>query len=195
MITHAQVLAAFEYREDGVLINRISRGGRTRAGAVAGSINTDPRYAYQSWHIYLHGKFYKRPRLIYFMFHKDFPIHDPTILLNHIDGDPLNDRIENLRIATHTQVLHNHKLHKHNKSGCSGVFHEGRNRWQANIGVGGKQIKLGCFSSYEEAVRVRRAAEIKYYGEFRYTGNNDNIKRHHLASRRKKPRVVVKPEG
>jgi hypothetical protein len=61
MLTHAQVIAAFEYRQDSVLINRFKRV-RARAGAVAGSImdTDDQKY----WQIAFNGKLYRRTRLV-----------------------------------------------------------------------------------------------------------------------------------
>jgi HNH endonuclease len=104
----------------------------------------------------------------------DFPIDDTQTFLDHIDGNTLNDRIDNLRIATRAQTLHTQKLRKKNKSGVKGVWYVQTNKfnvWGAQIGVNSKLINLGFFQTKEAATAARRAAEIKYYGEFRCTGD------------------------
>lgn len=55
------------------------------------------------------------------------------------------------------------KLSKNNKSGVSGVYYETRaNKWRACIGFAGEKIRLGYFSSFDEAVLARRSAETLY---------------------------------
>lgn len=57
---------------------------------------------------------------------------------------------------------------KNNKSGKTGVrWATKSNKWQARIGVDGKDISLGYFESFEEAVAAREAAELEYYGKLK----------------------------
>lgn len=79
---------------------------------------------------------------------------------NHIRND---NRIDNLRLATPTENNKNRRLSKNNVSGHHGVsWHKGLGLWQANIGVGRKALYLGVFSSLDEAISVRRKAEVEY---------------------------------
>ena len=55
-----------------------------------------------------------------------------------------------------------------NTSGYKGVgFHKQRNKWRARIMVDNKDISLGLYDTIEEAIKARKEAEIKYFGEFR----------------------------
>lgn len=101
-------------------------------------------------------------------------------LCDHINGDKLDNRKENLREATHSQNMVNKKVHTNNASGRTGVFKmKGRkeDRWWAYICVDKKSINLGYYGSFEEACKVREDAEIKYFGEFQsYVYKNEGGK-------------------
>lgn len=90
-------------------------------------------------------------------------------MTDHRDRDPLNNRRENLREATASQNNQNKGLRKHNTSGATGVSRD-RNRWRAEIDVGKKSVYLGTFKDKEEAIEIRRLAEVKHFGEFRCQG-------------------------
>lgn len=85
--------------------------------------------------------------------------------VDHIDGNPLNNQRDNLRPATHSQNMWNRKKQTNNTSGHVGVYRVG-DKYRARIRFHGKLIHLGCFDTYEEAIKVRKEAEIKYFGEF-----------------------------
>lgn len=88
-------------------------------------------------------------------------------LVDHIDGDGLNNRRANLRPATHAQNSANQKRSSRNRSGFKGVHYYHRtSSWRAYIGVGGKQRHLGYFSTAEEAARIYDAAALELFGEF-----------------------------
>lgn len=87
------------------------------------------------------------------------------IHVDHINGDGLDNRIENLRICTHGQNMSNRKLHKNNTSGYKGVNWE-REKWRATIYKNGKKISLGCFHDILDAAMAYNKAAIKHYGEF-----------------------------
>ena len=87
--------------------------------------------------------------------------------VDHIDGDPLNNRRSNLRICTHNENMTNRKISKNNTSGFKGVYWSKRdNNWRSQIKYNNKRIHLGCFDSLEEATKARKDAEEKYFGEF-----------------------------
>ena len=88
-------------------------------------------------------------------------------IVDHINGNGLDNRRENLRIVTQQQNAFNRAIQTNNTSGHKGVSLVKRNnKWLARIGFNGKRIVLGTFDSYEEAVEARKIAEIKYYGEY-----------------------------
>lgn len=91
----------------------------------------------------------------------------PTILIDHKDGNKINNKWENLRLATKSQNGMNAKLRVDNTSGCKGVYrHKPSGKWHVRIHANNVAYSLGYFATYEEAVAARREAEIKYHGEF-----------------------------
>jgi HNH endonuclease len=84
------------------------------------------------------------------------------IEIDHINGNPADNRISNLRHVTHKENARNVGIYKNNKSGHHGVcWDAGHKAWKATIGENGKQKRLGRFKSFEQAVAVRKNAEIE----------------------------------
>lgn len=82
---------------------------------------------------------------------------------DHINQRPLDNRKSNLRLATHGQNRFNCN------SSIAGVtpYNYGKTKkWVAKIGVNGKQIHLGTFVHKDDAIKVRKEAEARYYGHF-----------------------------
>jgi hypothetical protein len=115
--------------------------------------------------VVLNGKKYKSHRVIWAMVNDADP---GDLQIDHIDGNPLNNSLGNLRLATHAQNQCNQtKKASNNTSGIPGVsWHSGGQKWSAHIGTQGKRVHLGCFACKEEASMARREAELKYFGEF-----------------------------
>lgn len=88
--------------------------------------------------------------------------------IDHIDGNPLDNRRCNMRICTNQQNSWNSKISTRNKSGIKGVsFDKRSNKWRARIHLNGKDVHLGYFNDVDEAKKARKQAEIKYFKEFR----------------------------
>lgn len=86
-------------------------------------------------------------------------------LVDHINRNKKDNRVHNLRNTNKSMNAFNSGIRKNNKSGHTGVwFRKDTKRWAAEIKKDNKKISLGCFGSYEEAVRAREKAERKYYG-------------------------------
>lgn len=86
---------------------------------------------------------------------------------DHSNGDGLDNRKENLRIATASQNKWNRNKYKNNTSGYKGVsWEKDRGRWRAYIILKTERIHLGYFNDKHEAARAYNAAAIKYHGEF-----------------------------
>lgn len=95
-------------------------------------------------------------------------------LVDHVDGDTLNNRRANLRAATISENAANARLRSDTSSGRKGVTFEGsggrRARpWRANISVGGRFIRLGYFETADLAAEAYDAAAARYFGEFART--------------------------
>lgn len=88
----------------------------------------------------------------------------PTAQVDHIDGDPRNNLLSNLREATSSEQPQNLKLDKRNTSGFRGVsWHKKRGKWQAAIGAAGRRHHLGFFSTPELAAAAYLAAKQRYH--------------------------------
>jgi hypothetical protein len=89
--------------------------------------------------------------------------------VDHWDHLPLDNRRSNLRIVTPNENSRNRRTRPNNTSGQPGVsWHEVASKWFAYINVDSKRINLGYYEYYEDACRVRRDAEVKYFGVHRY---------------------------
>ena len=101
---------------------------------------------------------------------------EPDGLIDHINGDRCDNRIENLRLATYSQNSANAKRHTRNTSGLKGackVLRRGKwtGKWQASITFQRKQIALGYFDTKEEAHEAYMDAARKHQGEFANSGS------------------------
>lgn len=86
--------------------------------------------------------------------------------LDHANGDGLDNRRCNLRLADQSRNAANNRRRSDNTSGYRGVVREGK-RWRAQIGIGGGVKRyLGAFDSPEEAAAAFNAAATELWGEF-----------------------------
>ena len=97
-----------------------------------------------------------------------------NLFVDHIGGiDTRNDnRKTNLRVANRSQNNTNIRVKGCNTSGVTGVhFDSKKGKWCARINYQGHRLHLGYFKNKEDAIRVRREAESKYYGEWSYNNS------------------------
>ena len=120
-------------------------GRGIRMGAVAGS-KTPEGY----WQIKLGFKVYRAHRLAWFLVHGGWP--DGSI--DHINGNRLDNRIANLRIASHAVNMQNKRTAMVNNKSCGllGVtWNVQHKRWQSKVTVGGRTHHVGYFDDPEVA--------------------------------------------
>jgi hypothetical protein len=87
--------------------------------------------------------------------------------IDHIDGNPLNNRKANLRFVTHQQNHMNRLPRRNTTSKYKGVhFHKKSNRWRAAIKKDGKYIEIGTFKKEDDAARCYDLVAKKLFGEF-----------------------------
>jgi hypothetical protein len=144
-----------DYR-DGTLFWKVSRG-KVRAGDKAGCIGNRGYVL-----IVINGKQRMAHRLIWIMHG-----NDPVPMLDHIDGNQLNNRIENLRPITVSQNQRNTKLRKDSTSGIKGVsWISTRNRWSGQVWHKGKLHRAGDFKDKDECAAAVRVLRESLHGEF-----------------------------
>lgn len=89
------------------------------------------------------------------------------IEVDHEDGDGLNNRRSNIRLATSTQNKCNVGKRSNNTSGFKGVhWHKPSGMWHARITVNGKTFSLRYHRNKEQAAKAYEEAAKKYHGEF-----------------------------
>lgn len=90
-----------------------------------------------------------------------------NLIVDHINGDKLDNRKQNLRICKKSDNPKNCAIYSNNTSGYKGVtWMERLSKWQVNLQINKRNLYLGVYTNLEEAVEVRKKAEIKHFGEF-----------------------------
>lgn len=144
----------FEYR-DGQLYWNI-KNSKMHKGDKAGTADSNGRLR-----VTYQGKSYGLHRIIFLMHHGYCPE-----VLDHIDGNHLNNRIENLREATQMQNTWNQKISKNNKSGVKGVHKCKSGKWLAQCMVNGKRHTIGRFIDISEAEKAMESFRKANHGDF-----------------------------
>ena len=148
--------------EDYAEIILYDKNGNEKARALIDIEYVDliKKYKWYSSHDYVHNDEVGR-------LHRYIMNPPENMVVDHINRNPLDNRICNLRICTQHENSMNQSIRCTNKSGATGVlWDKNRNKWRAYIIVNGKQIYLGRFNTKEEAIEARLQAEIEYFGEF-----------------------------
>ena len=156
MLTQELVQSIFDY-EDGNLIRK--EGKKDCLGKIAGYIKKNG-YGL----VRVAGKQHLLHRIIFLHHHGFLPQE-----VDHIDGDPRNNKIENLRAAIHEQNMKNSKNYSTNKSGTRGVtWHKRTQKWQVDVQVNKRTCYLGTFADKELAELVSIEARDLMYKEYSF---------------------------
>lgn len=145
--------------ETGVFTHIYNRG-HARRGEQAGTVSKFTGYRL----IYVKCLEYQAHRLAWLYHYGEWP----ALSVDHVDGDKDNNRISNLRLATNQENQRNiNGLQKNNTSGVRGVqWNKRQNKWLAVISEGGKMFVVGRAITLDEAAKMRRAAELRHFGEY-----------------------------
>ncbi len=170
LINQGLLKTLFDYNpETGVLTHKRREGtgshavvfNKTYAGHPAGSVQNNG-YAQVSVKTTLGTKSYLAHRVIFLLAHGHLPEE-----IDHVNRDRLDNRIDNLRAATHSQNQACKKVKKAAKSGFRGVWHvQPRGVWRAQGSQDGKTKTLGYFAAPEDAARAYNDYALERFGEF-----------------------------
>ena len=142
---------------DGAFYWRKRPNARVAPGEKAGS---EDEFGYTF--IAYKRKKYGLHRLIFWKQHGYLPDE-----VDHIDGNPRNNRIENLRAASHRENMYNAKIRKDNTSGVKGVsWHSQNKKWVVKFLVDGKVKNFGCYFDISVAKFVAETMRHKYHKDF-----------------------------
>ena len=127
---------------------------------LKGCTRIDPKSKYKSYIAEINKKPYVMARVLFYAHYPHlFDINDPTITIDHIDRNSLNNHIINLRVATLIQQSQNRDY----VINAKGYFFRKRdNKWNAQISINGKTTHIGSFNTEEEASLAYQNAVIKY---------------------------------
>lgn len=156
LLTYSPVTGDFRWKK-----RKNEKAWNTKyAGKVAGyDWRAGPNVVYRSIRIFNFP--FLGHRLAFLYMTGDWPS-----LVDHKDGNGLNNKWDNLRIATRSQNSANAGASKRNKTGFRGVAQERGGKFRANIFLDGRQTYLGAFDTAEEASEAYQAALKQKSGDF-----------------------------
>ena len=156
-MTKERAIELFDYNPDtGIFIRLISTNSNIKVGSEAGTLDKSKRGGYLR--IQADGKKYRLHRLAWLITYGSMPK-----IIDHINGIKTDNRICNLRDVEHSDSMKNRGLQLNSPTSCLGVtWSKPNKKWTSNITVSKKQIYLGYFNKYSDAVNVRKNAEVLY---------------------------------
>ncbi len=142
----------------GILTRAMTMASNAKAGAAVGAVD---RYGYLKARV-MHKEF-KVHRLIWKMIHGVDPVGE----IDHIDGNPANNRADNLRLASRGENAHNTRLFRNNSSGHKGVsWDRNSGRWDAQLASGGRVVFRRTFIELSDAIEAIRAARERHHTHY-----------------------------
>ena len=131
---------------------------RIRTGEIAGSLNS---HGYLRIRIDRHE--YLSHRLAWFYIYGNWPEEQ----IDHINRNRTDNRILNLRSASHSENQQNKSIQKNNKSGAKGVYWNKKDhKWMVRIAVNGRRYFIGLFDHKDDAENAYLEAAIVHHQEF-----------------------------
>lgn len=151
MVSAEYVRSVLDYdKNSGLFTWRVTRSVRAPAGSIAGAVCRG--YV----QIQIDRRIYRAHRLAWLVTYGVWPKGS----IDHIDGNPGNNRITNLRDVPQQINTRNIKLSRNNKSGVNGVSWNAKaQKWQSHIMIDGKSYNLGSYHTVEDAAAARAFAE------------------------------------
>ena len=164
ILTQSHLKELIHYCQDAGTFTRIKSPYKAKIGVIKTIANSSAGY----FQIMLNGKPYKAHRLAWLYIHGNFPENDT----DHINGIRTDNRLVNIREATHAENMQNVGLTCANTSGYKGVsYHKSRGKWYVRISIDGKQKNLGYFNTPESASQAYEESAKIHHAEFYYRNN------------------------
>lgn len=160
-ITQAQLRGLLDYDPASGVFTWTGAVGRRRPDLVGMQAGAADERGYV--HVQIAGRRYFAHRLAWLHVHGVMPA-----MLDHINGDPSDNRIANLREASKSTNSLNTGISKRNTTGAKGLM-RGRGKdgaFYARIVKDGKTIHIGKFPTKDEAAHAYNKAAIQLYGDF-----------------------------
>ncbi len=112
------------------------------------------RTAENSVYIYTNGNDNKKISM-----HRFLMDNPENKVVHHINGLTFDNRMKNLLVCTQETNMHHRKVNKNSSTGVNGVTKTKSGKWRSRISTNGKQLTLGVFELFHEAVAVRKFSE------------------------------------
>lgn len=147
---------------------------------TAGSKEFPHYYAFRKWSVNsVRGEYYLHNEVWESMMGADLP---KGFLVDHINGDKLDNRRSNLRLATRMDNEANKKKRRTQSGGAPSSRYKGVSKitdgrkkcWRATVTYEKRQIKLGAFYDEIDAAKAYNEAALEYFGEFAYINEFDD---------------------
>lgn len=136
------------------------------AGVVAGARDTGKTGQPRAIVVMLRPRLYLAHRIIWEMLHGEIP---NGFVIDHINGNPWDNRLANLRLATRAENNRNRRMSTNNASGLKGVLQRPNGRWKATITINSRNAHLGYYDTAELAHAAYCAAAQIHHGGFART--------------------------
>jgi len=158
MLSKEELNEIFEYKEGKLYWNQI-RANRLHLGDEAGAVNSRGYLGIQ-----LSSKNYKVHQIVWIMHFGNIP---ENLIIDHIDGNKINNNLNNLRLVTNSQNKMNSLKFKKLTSKYKGVsWNQKANKWQACVRFERKNYHIGYFGIEEEAHKAYCFVAKEIFGEF-----------------------------
>lgn len=163
MITQTELKELLHYDQDTGIFTWLKSKGNIKANILAG-YKDNKKYI----HIKVNNKTYLAHRLAWLYMYGEIP----NTYIDHIDGNPENNKISNLRLASKNENQWNRKVNKNSTSKVKNIwFDKKRNKFAVVIQANNKQKMIGRFNTLEEAIIASNEARLKYHGDYSNNGN------------------------
>ena len=160
MPSHKRLLEILDYCPDTGIFRWKIQIGKGRVGNIAGTMVDARGYC----RIGFDGGKWQSHRLAWFYVHG---IDPESLSIDHINGNPSDNRINNLRLATATQNQCNSKTSVKNRSGAKGVcWNKASEHWEVRVTINRRRFHMGGFLEFKEAVAAAKSTRERIHKEF-----------------------------